>query len=425
MMSKVSIIVPVYNMEQYLEECIQSIRQQTLRDIEIICVDDGSTDNSANLLEEYGKLDKRIKVLHKRNTGYGDSVNVGAAGAEGEYIGIVEPDDYVALDMYEILYYTAKKENLEVVKGNFAEFWGIGKERKFIEKKVIEDKECYEGVLDSEKISRLYQGYIINPAGIYSKEFLTGYEIFHNTTPGASYQDVGFWYQVLAQAERIKLVDKTLYFYRQDNNSSSIHNRGKIFCICDEYDFLFQFMRKKVKDKFWDCYLSCMMASYQTAYYRIAVQYRREFIERAHEDFCKLRDGGWIDTSLLRSEEIARLHAILDCPEECCIRALKETEEIHMRVKPYANIVIYGAGKIGQKLLKGMYEEDYRKVIGFAVTENGKEVRQIEGKKICCISEYESRKNEIAVLVGVSEKYRTEILQTLRNYEFPHVVVLA
>lgn len=114
-MPKVSIIIPVYNVEKYLRECLDSVIQQTLQDIEIICVNDGSTDNSLQILKEYAQNDSRIKIIDKPNSGYGQTMNVGMQNATGEYIGIVEPDDYVELDMFETLYNTANSLGTYIV----------------------------------------------------------------------------------------------------------------------------------------------------------------------------------------------------------------------------------------------------------------------------------------------------------------------
>ena len=103
----VSIVVPVCNVERYLKECLDSVIKQTLKNIEIICVNDGSTDNSLKILREYEKKDRRIKVITKKNSGYGNTMNVGMDAANGKYIGIVESDDYVDEKMFERLYETA------------------------------------------------------------------------------------------------------------------------------------------------------------------------------------------------------------------------------------------------------------------------------------------------------------------------------
>ena len=121
-MAKVSIIIPTYNVEMYLVECMESVVRQTLKDIEIICINDGSTDGSLEILKSYAEKDDRIIIVDKENGGYGIAMNIGLEKATGEYIGIVEPDDYVPVNMYEDLYEIAKENNLDFVKADFYRF---------------------------------------------------------------------------------------------------------------------------------------------------------------------------------------------------------------------------------------------------------------------------------------------------------------
>ena len=110
---KVSIIVPVYNVEKYLSACLESLAAQTLEEVEIVAVNDGSTDGTGDIIDEYVASDARFKVIHKPNSGYGDSMNKGLEAATGDYIGIVESDDWIDPNMYEVLYQTAEAENLD------------------------------------------------------------------------------------------------------------------------------------------------------------------------------------------------------------------------------------------------------------------------------------------------------------------------
>ena len=105
----------MYNVESYLDECVNSVRQQTLEDIEIILVDDGSPDRCGEMAEEYAKLDNRIKVIHRANGGLGPARNSGMEAAKGEYIGFVDSDDWIEPDMYERLYSAAISTNADVV----------------------------------------------------------------------------------------------------------------------------------------------------------------------------------------------------------------------------------------------------------------------------------------------------------------------
>ena len=118
-MAKISVVVPVYNVEKYLKECINSIINQTLEDIEIICVNDGSTDSSLEILNDYAKKDSRIIVINKSNSGYGHTMNMGLNAASGEYIGIIESDDFADKNMFEDLYKLAKEYDADIVKGDW------------------------------------------------------------------------------------------------------------------------------------------------------------------------------------------------------------------------------------------------------------------------------------------------------------------
>lgn len=194
-MAKVSIIVPTYNVEMYLEECMESIQRQTLKDIEVICVNDGSTDNSLQILQKYAKDDDRIVIIDKENGGYGIGMNVGLERATGEYIGIVEPDDYVKLDMYEDLYKVASEHDLDFVKADFYRFStnDATQDMHLVYNHLDKTGEYYNQVLNPNE-TPLLTSFIMNTwSGIYKREFLKKYNIRHHETPGASFQDNGFF----------------------------------------------------------------------------------------------------------------------------------------------------------------------------------------------------------------------------------------
>lgn len=112
----VSVVVPVYNVQTFLPECLDSLISQSLKNIEIICVNDGSTDDSLTILRSYAEKDSRVKVLTKENRGYGHTMNLGFSAAKGEYIGICESDDFADKRMYEDMYRFAKKKNLDCLR---------------------------------------------------------------------------------------------------------------------------------------------------------------------------------------------------------------------------------------------------------------------------------------------------------------------
>ena len=114
-----SIIVPIYNVQKYLRQCLDSLVNQTMRDIEFIFIDDGSPDECGRIIDEYAHQDKRIVAIHQKNSGYGRTLNNGIKVAKGEYIGIIESDDWVESDMFEKLYYAATKYDADIARCGF------------------------------------------------------------------------------------------------------------------------------------------------------------------------------------------------------------------------------------------------------------------------------------------------------------------
>ena len=237
-MPKVSVVVPVYNVEPYLRVCMESIVRQTLRDIEIICINDGSTDGSLAILKEFAERDDRIVLVDKENGGYGQAMNIGMDQATGEYIGIVEPDDYIALTMYEDLYNVATENDLDFVKADFYRFQYEGDKHTYVYMHLSPEQTDYNTVFKPmERLSSFF--YIMNTwSGIYRTSFLRARRIRHNETPGAAFQDNGFWFQTFMYAERAMILDKNCYRVRRDNPNSSVRNQSKVYAANIEYDFI-------------------------------------------------------------------------------------------------------------------------------------------------------------------------------------------
>lgn len=238
-MPKVSLIVPTYNVEQYLVECMESITNQTLEDIEVICINDGSTDGSLSILQSYADKDKRIIIVDKENGGYGIGMNIGLEIATGEYIGIVEPDDFVPVNMFGNLYDIAKGNNLDFVKADFYRFERATNGDMFLTYNHLSKKEeDYNVVFNPSETPEAIRWIMNTWSGIYKREFLNKWNIRHNETPGASFQDNGFWFQTFVFATRAMIIDKPYYMNRRDNPNSSVKNMQKVFCVNVEYDHI-------------------------------------------------------------------------------------------------------------------------------------------------------------------------------------------
>lgn len=286
-MPKVSIVVPIYNVEKYLRECLDSIVNQTLKDIEIICVNDGSTDSCPQILEEFSKKDNRIKVINKANSGYGASMNIGLAAATGEYIGIVESDDFVKTNMFEDLYNLAKENDADVVKSDWFYYWTKNNESR---------KSGKISKWKSNKITNAYEDKSllkIMPSiwsAIYKREFLSDKGINFLETPGASYQDTSFYLKVLMSAKRIVLTSNAYVYYRQDNINSSCNSKEKAFAIYDEFDEVELFMQAnpELAEEFAEYIYTLQYRSYFMTMVRIEDKFIDDFLDRFSAKFKDL-----------------------------------------------------------------------------------------------------------------------------------------
>ena len=298
-MAKVSIVVPIYNVERYLRQCLDSVQKQTLTDIEVICVNDGSKDSSLDIIMEYVNSDPRFKVIDKPNSGYGNSMNRGFDMASGEYIGIVESDDYAEPDMFEKLYNCAHDNNLDACKAGFFYYFSVPEEKNIpspIASRIMCDR-VFCPTTDFKSLREQIEFFNIKPtiwSAIYRKDFIRENNIRFNETPGASFQDASFNFKVWALAKRVKLLEECFLHYRQDNENSSINSTGKVFCVCDEYAEMDRFLdeRPLIKGKLEIVKNALKYDTYMWNYSRLSPEKALEFLKVATEEFKRdMRDG--------------------------------------------------------------------------------------------------------------------------------------
>lgn len=219
----ISIIIPIYNTEKYLEQCLESIASQSLKDFEAICIDDGSTDGSPKIMDAFAATDARFKVIHKQNTGYGVAVNTGISHTSGTYIGVVEPDDYIELDMYKTLYEAAESNDFpDIVKGAY---WRVLNADSLQQE--IKPANYFHRIKTvgrpfklEDDAEFLYHHPSIWTA-IYKRSFLDKSEIRMPEIPGAGWADNPWMMETLLEANSIVYVDECLYFYRETIPGSS------------------------------------------------------------------------------------------------------------------------------------------------------------------------------------------------------------
>lgn len=215
-MAKISIIVPIYNVENYLKNCIDSILNQTFKDFELILVNDGSTDTSLDICEDYKYIDNRIKIVNKKNGGISSARNAGLNVARGEYIGFVDSDDYIHPQMYEILYNEIIKNKADISMCDFKKVYEF--DRKLLESSFISCDEI-EILNNEEALFELGEKngvtYVVAWNKLYKRELFKDIKF----KEGIIHEDEYIIHRLLYQVNKLVYIKEKLYFYLQREGS--------------------------------------------------------------------------------------------------------------------------------------------------------------------------------------------------------------
>ena len=317
-MPKVSVVLPIYNNAHYLRECLDSVANQTMTDLEIICVNDGSTDGSLEIMNEYAARDERFIVIDKPNSGYGATLNRGIERATGEYVTILESDDAFPPDAVEAMYnFAMDNGGLDFLKADAEMFFGEGAERTFDYLPASEKETVYEGVFDSAADPGRYFARGGQP-GMYKLAFLRERGIVYHESPGATFQDTSYWAQVMFCGHKVRYLKKSCYWIRRDNPGSSEADGSKVYTICREYDFVRERIDELEGIDVQKCKYACSYFRYWNYRWtcgRIARGAVREFVGYFSREFNELNAAGELDRSYFTEDELAVLDKIMADPD--------------------------------------------------------------------------------------------------------------
>lgn len=402
-MVKVSIVIPCYNVENYIKMCLDSVLMQTLQDIEIICVDDGSTDGTFCILKQYGNIVHNLSVLQQKNQGSGIARNLGIAVAKGEYLAFMDADDfYPAKDTLEKMYVTAKKESAEICGGsgcvfrnNIYNYTGFRKGFVFSNDSWIDKKDypTYHGYWRF-----IYKSDLIRENHICFPDYIRC-------------QDPPFFLRALACAKSIYCMKEVTYVYRKEHKQIFFTQKQAI-------DFA-----KGMRD-------SLMLAQEEGM---LAVRY--QLLNELQGELSALM--------YLYAEKDDEMNHVIhdfnqiisgDKEEKNEIWRLKEGEEIAPYIRNVRNemgdlleqlmmeetVLIYGAGTVGKRV-KAFLEENEISLEAFVVSDTRQNADSLDGLQIRCIDDYVDRKDNCMVIIATFPYLHEEIRNTLREKEFKRV----
>lgn len=417
-MCKVSVLVPVYNVKTYLHECLDSLAAQTLDSIEFVCIDDGSTDGCSEILDAYAARDERFRVIHKENSGYGASMNVGLRAARGKYIGIVESDDFADAEMFEKLFEAAEKYQAEVVSSNF---WAM---KRGISTFSENWSGCaYEKVFSPiQEDSEIFLAGVNIWTGLYRKTFLQSHDIWFHETPGASYQDLSFAFMTMACAERYVLLKEAYLHYRMDNAASSMHSKTKVYCVMDEYDAMEKYLqthqgtaeqhRWAAKMFVHHCWFNDKRNDLETMF---------PFWTKAVQRLLAAHQEGWFEHEMTKQPEIWMFHHLEDIQQE---KLLCTGFLTHLQM--FSHVYLYGAGKVAQHLLDILASYKIR-VTGFLVDCPEENPASIADLPVASWKEASVDREHDLVVIAVTPRkpeVQQEIFFQLEQAGYRNVIVL-
>ena len=286
----ISVIIPVYNVENYIEKCLDSVCNQSFKDLEIICVNDGSTDNSLKLLEDYAKRDSRIKIITQENRGPGHARNTGLKNATGEYVLFVDSDDFLCENSLDELYYNINSNNSDLVifkffnyneKNNTFRPSGIPLDELFVNV----DYNNFTFTFKDIKMHVMYD-YFAVWFKLYKKDFLDKYNL--SFPIGIAYEDVLFQIQSFIYADKMSFLPKPLYNYRS-NPKSLTSDATKIFDIIEVIDSIEKFLKENSLYEYFEFEFLMFKIIHYT--YRVRLSKGTDYFNFVKSEFTSLKNN--------------------------------------------------------------------------------------------------------------------------------------
>lgn len=407
-MTKISVIMPIYNCEEYLKESINSVLKQTLQEWELLCIDDGSTDKSAEILKEYANADNRIRVFSQDNQGAGPARNVGLQHAKGEFVSFLDADDfYLGIDALECMYCTCKEKDVKACGTNLQ----ILRNGEIMPDSIFDDvgqAACEQEILEYTDFQFDYGYYCF----LFERHILEEHGIYF--PPYRRFQDPPFFVRAMHEIGKFCFIDKSLYCYRMPNVSrrfSSLKLEGLLKGLCDNLSFakenglslLFHRTVSRLEDEYGE--IIC---------HNIADVENLQLLLKMNEI---IRDMACVDCEM-NSDKMNSGYIIK--PLRKILNSIAEVENYQKKdfessLVQSNSIYVYGAGKRTADFLVYLQHKNmFHKVAGILVTDTENNAKLVEGIAVQSVKEYQYREGDI-VVIAVSGMYQDEIVTQLET----------
>ena len=421
---KVTVIMYVKNGAPYFRRSLDSVVRQTLQDIEVLVVDGGSTDGTRKTAQAMSQKDSRVRVLSCSRGSVGAQFNMGIMAARGDYIGIVESDDYILPQMYEREYTYAREMGFpDLLRADNYIFWGEGEKEVRVQTRVCHDNSMYGSLLSAERDP---QKVLIGGSfwtGIYRRKFLLNHGIFANESNGAAYQDFSFLFQASALADTVCFMRDAFYCYRKDNPQSSCNKPIGIHLIEDEYAFLKEMMVKRgIWEKYARYYYLWKIRNYRWFYRNLGLAEKKAVVPFMYNSIgndCREEHFplAW------NKKEIGLIRSASDSQKSLTEYLLKDDETWKKAQKKIMSLTssdrvcLFGAGNIAAIMMRHLKD---RGIIPEFVLDNNQKLWGQEWNGVQVIAPdklaHGIRDGEYRNIIICSENYSDDIREQLLGY---------
>ncbi len=420
---KVTVILPSLNVGEYIDEALNSVCRQTLSEIEIICIDAGSTDGTWEIIKEAESRDDRIRAIQCDVKSYGYQVNLGIREARGEYIAVLETDDFAHDDMYEKLYEAAVSHDADYAKADYEAF--VRQDNGvyyFFPRRTFFDPSMYGRALAPKEHPQIQRDDWYLWQGIYKREFIVANDIRLSETSGAAFQDIGFLVLTGMYAKRAVYLRDLLYCYRIDREeASSKRSRGIEYSYNEYKSVIDQMTERNMEIPAYRCMLYTRMArSFVSGFNRISDIEREEGKYKKELDWFRECLEGAIEGNLINEDIIGqglwkRLTILLKDENQYCEEFLRAIDDGFFN--DYDRVVIFGCGEFGYKAYLKITSMG-RKVVGFWDNNEALVGKSINGIKIGSVMKAKDVEDDLMIVIA-NEAHFDEMYEQLIRNGFP------
>jgi len=411
---KISVIIPIYNSKKYIKKCLESVLSQTIiEEVEIICIDDGSTDDSVEILHNYTKKYNNVRTFSQKNAGPGIARNYGIINAAGDYIAFMDSDDYYPSDnVLEVLYNAATSKNVLICGGSM-KFYDVEGELELT-------NGYYKGCsFNSDQMMDYmdYQWIVGFGRFIYSKNLLVNNNIFFPNYK--LFEDPPFMAKALSKANKFYAIEKDVYRYRKFHKESGYKYTRKM--VCDFLQGILEILRisneysyEKLHESIME-WVDGMLSVYICKYLAMGDQEVEKLLLQINSTY---------DESVCKTgENPLSKHINIAFLKECYANSIIEKKKFDKTIQEYDNIILFGAGRVGQEVCRYLKMEQNIIPICYAISSQtkGRFVDAIPVKSIVDLTEYQKA---ALVIITIANKHQDDVKEMLSKLKFEHTYEL-